>query len=229
MSIVLSCRRIERFLILGLIFFAVMSTLMEFSYYILEHKRLLGAVRQFSLSDEANIPTWYSTLLLASCALTLFVIGLNIAKEKGSFRRHWLGLGFIFTYMSMDEASIIHEMSIRPIRYALDLSGALHYSWTLPAAVLMAIFLLVYLSFLKYLPVVSRNRFILAGLIFVGGAFGTEFIISYYWSTEGDSFFTGMLNVLQESMEIAGASLFLSSLLRHLAGMGDSITFSIKT
>jgi hypothetical protein len=57
MSFELSCRRVERFLIFGLIFLAVMSTAVEVSYYLLDHKRLLGLVRQLSLTEEANIPT----------------------------------------------------------------------------------------------------------------------------------------------------------------------------
>ncbi|MBT4044819.1 MAG: hypothetical protein HOF11_15060 [Rhodospirillaceae bacterium] len=228
MALGLSYGRIERFLIIAALFLAAMSTLMEISYYLLDHKRLLGAVRQFSLAEEANIPTWYSALLLASCALSLAVIGLTRPTEKGSYRRHWLILSLIFVYMSMDEAAVIHEMSIRPVREALDLSGAFYYAWTLPAAVLMAIFLFSYRGFLRHLPATSRNRFVLAGLIFVAGAFGTEFILSYLWDVHGDDFAYGMLNVLQETMEITGASLFLSALLRHLAAQGDQVLVEIK-
>ena len=226
MTFELSCRRVERFFIYSLIFLIVMSTAMEISYYLLEHKRLLGLVPQLSLTEEANIPTWYSTLLLAACALALAVIGVI---ERGPYRRHWLILSLIFLYILMDEASVIHEMTIRPIRQAFDLSGAFYYAWTLPAAVLMVIFLLSYLGFLRYLPTVSRNRFVIAGSIFVGGTFGTEFIISYLWDTSGDDFAYGMLNVLQEGMEIAGASLFLSALLRHLAAQGNEVRIGLKS
>ena len=200
-----------------------MGAAVEISYYLLDHQPLLdhqlllAAMRQFSMLNEANIPTWYSTLLLASCALALAVIGFSQSRETGGYRRHWLILSLIFLYISMDEASVIHEMSIRPIREAFNLRGALYYAWTLPAGLLGTIFLLGYLGFLRNLPASSRNRIISAGLIYVGGAFGTEFIASYMWETQGDTFAYAMVCVLQESMEIAGASLFLSALLRHLA------------
>ncbi len=226
--LVLSRKRIEQFLILGAVFLTVMGIAVDISYYLLDHKRLLGMVRQFTLAEEANVPTWYSALLLISCAVCLAIIALRLPKGEPNYRRHWIGLAFIFTYMSMDEISVIHEMTIRPLRYAFDLDGFLYYSWVIPAAVLMAIFLIVYLGFLRHLPASSRNRFIVAGLVFVGGAFGTELFIGYWWTTVGDGFASGMLNVTQESMEICGSSLFLSALVRHLEASGGDISFSLR-
>ncbi len=220
-------RRIEILLIIGVSVFFVLGSLMEVSYYILEHKRLLGALRQFSLSEEANIPTWYSALLLLSCSVTLALItNTQNAREQG-YRRHWLILSLIFLYISMDEISVIHEMTIKPLRYTFDLTGIFHYSWVIPAAVLMAIFLVSYIGFLRHLPASSRNRFIISGLVYVGGAFGTELIIGYHWTTVGEGISSGMLNVLQESMEMCGSSLFLSSLLRHLEAVSPKFLLSL--
>jgi hypothetical protein len=216
-------------LIIAVIFLAFMGAAVEISYHVLDHKRLLGAVRQFSLIRESNVPTWYSALLLTACALSLGVIGVTRPAGKGNYRRHWLILALIFLYMSMDEAAIIHEMTIRPIRDALHLSGALYYAWTLPAAILMAIFLLSYLGFLRHLPASSRNRFILAGLIFVGGAFGTELIIGYLRDSEGYKFASIFFSAFQEIMEMSGSSLFLAALLRHLAADGGQIRIKIRS
>ena len=229
MQLSLSRHRIEIFLLVAWIVLTVLGTASEISYYLLDHKRLLGVVRQLSLAEEANIPTWYSALVLSSCALCLAIIGLSQTPNGEGSRRHWLILSLIFLYISMDETSVIHEMTVRPVRETFDLGGAFDYAWTLPAAVLMTIFLFSYLGFLRQLQPGSRYRFILAGLIYVGGAFGTEFIISYWWETYGDGFTTGILNVLQESMEIAGASLFLAALIRHMARTSDEIRINLKT
>jgi len=228
MQFSISRHRIEIFLFVAWIVLTALGTASEISYYVLDHKRLLGAVRQLSLAEEANIPTWYSSLVLTSCALCLAIIGFSKPKNGDGSRRHWLILSMIFLYISMDETSVIHEMTIQPVREAFDLGGAFYYAWTLPAAVLMTIFLISYLGFLRQLRAGSRNRFILAGLIYVGGAFGTEFVISYWWDTHGDGLRNGSLNVAQESMEIAGASLFLAALLRHMARTSDEILISLK-
>ncbi|NQV60408.1 MAG: hypothetical protein HQ502_12110 [Alphaproteobacteria bacterium] len=223
MSMNLPRRRIEMFLIVAAILLIVLGTVMEVSYYLLDHKRLLGFLRQFALAEEANIPTWYSAMLLASCAICLAAIGFLQTPETGNYRRHWLILALIFLYMSMDETAVIHEMTVDPVREAFGLDGALYFAWVLPAAVLMAVFLACYLGFLRHLPSSSRNRFVLAGLVYVGGAFGTEFVIGYWWGIHGDTFGSGILNVIQEGMEIIGVSLFLSALLRHLAAMGGEL------
>ena len=227
-QLILSRKRIEQFLILGAVFLTLMGLAMDVSYYLLDHKRLLGMLRQFTLAEEANVPTWYSALLLISCALCLAIIAMRLPKGEANYRRHWLILALIFTYMSMDETAVIHEMTIRPLRYAFDLDGALYYSWVVPAAVLMGIFLFSYLGFLRHLPSSSRNRFILAGLVFVGGAFVTEFFIGYWWTTVGDGMTSGLLNILQESMEICGSSLFLSALLRHIEASGRDLSISLR-
>ena len=228
MQIDLPRRRIELFLIIAAILLTGLGTAMEVSYYLLDHKRLLGFLRQFSLGEEANIPTWYSAMLLASCAVCLAAIAFVQNPGAGNYRRHWLILALIFLYISMDETSVIHEMTIYPVRDAFDLGGMFYYAWILPAALFMAVFLISYLGFLRHLPPSSRNRFILAGLVYVGGAFGTELFIGYWWETHGDGFTNGVLNVIQESMEIIGASLFLSALLRHLAGMGGEVRIAFK-
>jgi hypothetical protein len=55
-----------------------------------------------------------------------------------------------------------------------------------------------------------------AGTVFVGGALGTEFPISYWYDHYGYDFIYGSMNVVQETMEILGASMFLSYLLRYI-------------
>ena len=99
MPINLPRRRIELFLLVAAILLALLGTGMEVSYYLLDHKRLLGAVRQFTLGGEANIPTWYSAMLLASCALCLAAIAFTQTPDAGNYRRHWLILALIFLYI----------------------------------------------------------------------------------------------------------------------------------
>ncbi|HJM92335.1 MAG: hypothetical protein QGG19_04745 [Alphaproteobacteria bacterium] len=43
-----------------------------------------------------------------------------------------------------------------------------------------------------------------------------------------DGFASSLLNISQESMEIAGSSLFLSALLRHIEAEGGDIPISLR-
>jgi hypothetical protein len=54
-------------------------------------------------------------------------------------------------------------MAIRPGREAFDLRVVFYYVWTLPTALLTAMFLAGYLGFLGHFPAGSRNRLIQAG------------------------------------------------------------------
>ncbi|MDP6342100.1 MAG: hypothetical protein QF491_01110, partial [Alphaproteobacteria bacterium] len=105
----LSRQTVGRLLVFATVFLCLASTGTEISYYLLDHKRLLGLVGQFSLGYEANVPTWYSSVLLLACAAVLAVIGFSRPPGKGGYRRHWLALAAIFAYMSLDEAAVLHE------------------------------------------------------------------------------------------------------------------------
>ena len=80
----------------------------------------------------------------------LAIIAVCLQKGEANYRRHWLILALIFAYLSMDETSVIHEMTIRPLRYGSDFNSALYYSWVIPAAVLLAVFLFGYFGFLRH-------------------------------------------------------------------------------
>ncbi len=66
--------------------------------------------RKFNLNAEANIPTWYSTILLSSVAL----ISLGVYRSKRDsrpFERYfWLGFCLIYFFFSLDECAQIHEI-----------------------------------------------------------------------------------------------------------------------
>src|SRR5690606_21509831 len=63
-------------------------------------------VELFSLSYEANVPTWYATVLLFACSALLATIA---RAESITHRTSWSALAAIFAYMSLDEAIQIHE------------------------------------------------------------------------------------------------------------------------
>ena len=68
---------------------------------------------RFNLNEEANIPTWYSTVLLFSVSLSSLFIYLFENKVVGrdhSWHLFWLGFGAAYCFLSLDETARFHEI-----------------------------------------------------------------------------------------------------------------------
>ena len=134
---------------------------------------------------------------------------------------------FIFVAMSIDELVSFHEVSVKPLRSALELSGIFYYSWVLIAAPLVVILGLYLIPFLLRLPSKIALRFVVAGAIFVAGALGTELICGYLASNGGlETVEYKFTAALQECMEVAGITLFVIALLMHVAIVAPSLHLS---
>jgi hypothetical protein len=159
----------------------------------------------FSLSYEANLPTWYASSLLLGCALLLSAI----AREAGSRRGHWIGLAAGFGFMSLDEAIEIHEH----LGGRFGGAGLLHFDWVIPATGLVAVLGVLYLPFLGDLPPRRRRQFVIAGAIYVGGAVGADLPLGWWTSHAGpDNLGYAVIDWAGESLEVLGATIFLLAL-----------------
>lgn len=171
----------------------------------------------FSLSVEANFPTWYAAGLLASCGLALLLIAAGVRQSGAPFRRHWAFLGGLFLYMSLDEAVELHEHLGELVALEGQLHGVLYFSWVVPAAAVVVLLGLAYLRFLKHLPATTRWRFVLAGALYVGGALVVELPLGWWAERAGrDNLVYGLIDWVEETCELFGATLFLASLLAYI-------------
>lgn len=170
-----------------------------------------GALRTaLSLSYEANLPTWYSSGLLWTAALGL---GLCARQAAARERPWWWGLAAIFMLLSLDEAIELHEAL-----GGAELDGVLYFSWVVPGALLTGLFGLAYLRFWLGLAKPTRRGFAWAFAIYVGGALGMELPLGAWFEQHGDeNLGYALLDWLEESMEIAGLSVFLLAISGSLA------------
>ncbi|KIG12869.1 hypothetical protein DB30_00936 [Enhygromyxa salina] len=162
-----------------------------------------------SLSYEGNLPTWYSSGLLWTAALGLAMCGWF---EVGRERKWWLGLAAIFLLMSLDESIELHEGF-----YGLALDGALFFSWVVPGAAVTLVFGVAYLGFWLRLPPPTRRGFAAAFVVYVGGALGMELPLGLWFQRHGDeNLGYASLDFVEESMEIAGLTVFLLAIASFL-------------
>ena len=167
-----------------------------------------------SLSEEQNLPTWFSSILLFSCAAVLAAIAASKRSTGAPYTRHWWVLAAGFFYISLDEAVQIHE----ELGGWADVGGILYFDWVIPASILVAILSVSYLGFLAHLPRVTRWRFVAAGLLYVGGAVGMELPLGWWTDRAGRHNLTyALIDWVEESLEMIGASVFLYALIEYAA------------
>lgn len=178
-------------------------------------------VTMFSMDSEASLPTWVAQTLLLTIAVLLGAIGYQKIMKQDRFRWHWVALSGIFTYLSIDEATAIHELSIRPLQELLSIhSGLLFFAWVIPAAILIAILIAVFYRFFFALPKTTQKTLALAAIIFVLGAIGVEMISGAYWQAHDFQYnmVYRLLNALEEGLENTGSIIAIYALFQYLQG-----------
>lgn len=144
-------------------------------------------VRQFDPNREANLFTWYSSLLLIVTSISALVnFGLDsLRTEEARWKRYaWLWLCAVILFLSMDEVATVHETVDRLVRQQLRGAEAwpawvMQYGKTWIIAYTPGI-LIVVGSFLFVFRRLWREShgialFAMAGLTLWLGAIGLEF------------------------------------------------------
>lgn len=171
----------------------------------------------FYLDAESNIPTFTNALLLFIPSMLLALIGVWKFTGKDRFRFHWLGLSLVFLFLSFDEAAVLHERLIKPMRALVGANGIFYFSWVIPGLAAVALFGLAFLMFFLHLETRFKILFFLSLAVYVSGVIGGEMISGYYAANLGLKNFTyAVVASLEESVEMFGCSLIIFSLLEYI-------------
>lgn len=93
------------------------------------------------------------------------------------------------------------------------------FTWVIPGMVVVAVLAIYFVRFLWRLPPNTRQAFVVAGTLFVGGAIGVEILGGWYGGLHGMANLTySLFATVEESMEIVGVIVFIHALLEYLAG-----------
>lgn len=223
-------RKIALFLAALAIFFALQSLIAD---YLVEevlddtaYPYAVFAIDLFSANAEQTFPTWYSSLLLLGAALLLLLISRFKARIAAPERWLWRGLALIFLYLSLDEILSIHEIAAEWIQTDFTFTGFFAFGWQLAALPFLLLFAIVYFRFWLRLPARTRYLFLIAGCVYVGGAFVIEGISAAYWdSTGGISYPYLMIATLEEFCEMLGVIIMIYALLNYIAYEGYELAF----
>jgi hypothetical protein len=138
--------------------------------------------------------------------------------QTASFSAYWATLAFLYFFLSLDEATSIHEMFSDPLREHFNTGGIFYYGWVIIALPLSVLFLLFFWRFLRHLPLKTRRQILVAWTVFFSGAVLVEMIGGWYEGNYGaNSLVYTLITTVEESLEMTGVMLLIHALLIYLA------------
>lgn len=217
--VIVSPKRIAQFLTLIALLLGVISFSGQVARHVLGFDNLFG-LGLFNVESEGNIPTWFSSALLLTCAQLLAVITYAKRLARARYWVHWLGLALSFFYLSIDELARLHERLNGVVEAGLGITpqGFLLSPWVVAGGIVVVLFGLAYVGFLRGLPAKMRRLFLLSGSLYVGGALILETISMKLWDQFGQNTVPYKLATTAEEMcEMMGAIVFIYSLLTYIS------------
>ncbi|MFI4852428.1 MAG: hypothetical protein ACIAZJ_25240 [Gimesia chilikensis] len=192
------------------------------------HDQVFGIIPLLYVDYEANLPTWYSSIALLTASLVLLLIALSKRSQADRFTLHWFFMAGLFCLLSLDEVATIHECAIEPMRRLIDARGVLHYAWVIPGGIFVLVIGALMSRFLFSLPTRTRNLYLLAGGVFVGGAIGVEMISAFHAFSHGEkNLLYALIITFEEAMEMLGVIIFIHASLEYLCEHVRSMEFSL--
>jgi hypothetical protein len=232
MNITISPQKVARLLTIGVLCLAITGAVAYYTKHFLGRPYAHGLVPLFDLEQESNIPTWYQSALLLLSAGLLAVIATFKKREGDRFTLHWKVLAFAFAFLSADEASGIHELTIAPVESTLQPTGLLYFAWVIPYGILVLVVLAASVRLMAALPAKTRKSFFLAGVLYVGAALVIEMFEAYvnyhYGRGYGGGFLYMTLVITEETMEMMGIVVFVGSLLSYLHAYAKDLVVHIS-
>lgn len=206
--VVIDWRGVRHGLLYAVAFVAGLGLVAEI-WNVRSHDAVIDALLpKLSLSYESNLPTWFSSSLLLACA----VAAAAIARDRLVGYRHWWFIGVLAAWMSLDEATELHEH----LGGHIGTSGVLYFDWVIPASIIVALLVVAFIPFIRRLHPATRNRLILAGAVYVGGALLMELPLGWWTERHGtDTLGYALIDWVEETMEMVGAVFAFTALLAH--------------
>jgi len=164
-------------------------------------------IAMFDLDEEEGFGTWFSALLLLFVGRLLLAAASSSRTASDGLRPWWIVLAVGFHVLSIDEVAGMHEYVNSVLEEASE-----NAVWTDVALVGLGAVALAYLPFLVRVRRRSAVLFVVAGLLYVGGAVGVE----RWTGSDVNSLSYNMWTAFEEGLEMAGAIAMIYAVLDHL-------------
>lgn len=224
----LDLKALNKFLLIGALIIIVAGVSREIFIALTDAASSSPRLKRISLDTENSLPAWFSSILLFFNAAALTLVALCARAKNDRDAIYWIILAWAFLFLSADEVASLHERTTEPFRYALNTSGLFFFAWVVPYGIGVLALALFYARFLLRLPRVTLVWFCAAGLMYLGGAIGMDMLGGVYAEKHGADHAVYVVSmIIEESLEIAGLSVFFIALRRHLAVNYDLHAISV--
>lgn len=181
-------------------------------------------IEQLDSSHEGNLPTWWSSLLLATAAAIAGLVGLARRRTGAPWSLQWLLVAGLLAALSADETAQFHEGTVGPIMDRLvDVTGLEKSVVRVIAAALVLVALAAMARllwpWLRSLAVDTRKWLLVAGTVYFSGSVGLEVLSRLLERTGSGEAIEPWLAPFEEGFEMVGASLAIFALLPLIAAV----------
>ena len=186
--------------------------------------------KYFNVGRERNIPTLYSVIALTVAATLLATNARHSWEKCDGQHRYWAGLALIFLFLAFDEGTKIHEQLSGVMKRWVTPKGYLYWLWVIPYGSAVLVLAAVYLRFMIRLSRTTRYYFILAALLFLGGAIGVDMLQgreAYLNIGSDKTILYCVLYSVEEFLEMIGVAVFIYALLKNLADESSVIRIKL--
>jgi hypothetical protein len=227
MELILSPRRVlvTLLVIIGLLVVASSAGVAWYLHYLPEKLPLL--VNLFNVNAEANVPTFFSALLLFASSVLLAVVGSGHRARRESFIP-WRALAVLFLFMAVDEVVSLHEQLSFWLQGHMHTSGYFYFAWVIPYGIATTAIVILFSRFLFRLPTRTRVLFILAGTTYVAGALGFEMLSGNYIRPGASDAGFAVLYTFEESLEMLGITFFIYALLDYIGVQFGAVRCTVE-
>ena len=187
-------------------------------------------IKYFDVGEERNIPTLYSVIALTVAATLLATNARHSWEKCDGQHRYWAALALIFLFLAFDEGTKIHEQLSGVMKRWVTPKGYLYWLWVIPYGSAVLVLAAVYLRFMIRLSRTTRYYFILAALLFLGGAIGVDMLQgreAYLNIGSDKTILYCVLYSVEEFLEMIGVAVFIYALLKNLADESPVIRITL--
>lgn len=230
MSLVIPARRLFWLALALTVFFVVVGGLGDYSEYFMDDDPL-KPLRAFNFS-RGNLPTWFASAAYLTGSVLLGLVTIHHWPSNRIGALPWGLLGLMFLALSANEMFAVEHNTLLgyAVRLVRSITGMGYYTSQVVIVVIAGVMLIpIYLRFLLTLPSATRRGFLLAGVVFIGGAIGLESLsMIIYRLTDGTSLLYLLAANLEEFSEIAGILIFLYAISDYIQHEIGGVTLNIN-